>query len=1158
MQLLHAQSGDLNNRQFKKMEIIPDARIQIDTLPLDPHSITITDSLTGTRLDTALYSISGNIITWQIPIAQQAAFQQKKVIIWYRTLPPLFSRPYYHLDTLLLRKAEGETYIGFDYTPYEEKEDLLYTKGMKYDGSFARGISFGNNQSLVFNSEFNLQMAGKIGNDIEVLAAITDQNIPIQPEGNTQKLQEFDKIFIQLKRKNNTLLAGDYELARPNSYFMNYYKKLQGATLTNTSRIGEKGKLDTRFSVAAARGKFSRNILAQQEGNQGPYRLSGNEGERFIIILAGTERVWLDGILLTRGEDRDYIIDYNRGDITFTNKRLITKDSRVIVEFDYTNQQYFRSLSALSTTYERDKLQLSFHLYSEQDSKNFTGERPLDSLERATLRFSGDSTSNILVSGIDTVGTYDPARILYRLTDTLINGVVFDSVLVYSTDPLAAIYSARFTEVGEGQGNYIRLPAAANGQIFAWSAPDPITGNRTGTYEPIYRLTAPILQQMVTVGAAYKLPQGGNISTEIAVSNQDNNRFSDLGNDDNTGIAANVNWRQQWQLGKKEKGWTLLSGANYEFAQTNFRPLNPYRNAEFSRDWNTAVNPIRSNEHLSAAYVNIKKEGLGSVQLESGFFIRDSLYAGFRNAMKADLNWKGFHLDAQASLLESEATDGNSDFFRPKFNFSKTFEALDSWKIGVYGEREKNTRTQGDTITSQSFYYDLLKWYVESPVKDKYQAGGSLTRRLDYAPVHTSELDAFQQSTLANEWNINGKWTQNIRSQLIWNLTYRELKIVDSTLTTQKPNATYLGRLDYNWSALKNTFTSNTTYEIGSGQEQRVIYTYLRTEDGQGNFVWTDRNANEAIDQNEMDPANPVNQALANYIRVTLLSNEFTRTNNVQFNQSLRIDPRSQWGQEKGIRQLLSRFSTQSNWQINRRVRISEGVSAWNPFQLDIVDTALVAVNTITRNTLFFNRANPVYDLQLGQSGSWRKASLVSGFDSQQNDELFFRARWNPGTKFTTTWLFTKGNQNADSDTLLQKSYTIKYYKTEPELSWLPSASLRFIFTYKYQDSRNTLPVVQDSARINHFSLESTFSKSNKASLRVKASFASVVFTGLPNTPVEFAMLGGLQNGSNYLWTIAYDRLLGKNIQLGISYDGRKTGVAKMVHTGRASVRAIF
>ena len=1161
---LSAQTEALSLWRTRQLRITQ-AEQSIDSLPIFPGSVSIFKG--DTEVDSSQYHVRQSNIHWSKEFWKPG--DSTLVAIRYKVLPYPLDKTFNHLDTTAIQIADDGSYIGWELSPYDPDQGLSDLKGLEYNGSFARGISFGNAQNLVLNSSFNLQMAGNLGEDVEILAAITDQNIPLQPEGNTQQLQEFDKIFIQLKKQEHTFIAGDYELRRPESYFMNYFKKLQGATYINERELTNDAQLKTMASGAVARGKFARNTINQIEGNQGPYKLFGGEGERFIIILAGTEKVYIDGALLQRGLEEDYVIDYNRADITFTAKRLITKDSRIIVEFEYADQNYLRSLYAFSSAYQNKKLKLNFNLYSEQDSRNSGSNQQLDSLDRIRLRTAGDGTDGIFGEGIDTLSEFNEFRITYKLVDTTYvvdgQGTLQAQILVYSSNPDSARFTASFLEVGFGNGDYVVDDrAAANGRAFKWVAPNS-AGEAQGNYQIGRRLVAPTQLQMYSLGASYQLGPRSKVSTEIALSNNDQNRFSQLDDKDNVGVAVFTAFENRIPLSKKSTAWQLDNTLTYEFVQDNFRSLNPYRNAEFTRDWNLANqpnSPVSSNEieqateHLINGGLALTHNAGGKLAYDFSSFLRGADYNGFKHTAASRWRKGGFELNADGSLLNVESTGGDSRFFRPRIDFSKTFEQLGGWQLGAYGEREKNQRFHADsnTLTANSFYYDLYKVYIKSPENERFSIGGNYLQRADFTPVDTD----FQQSTLADEVTINGRWNQGRSSQLQWLLTYRQLEIKNTDLTNQEPQETFLGRLEHSLNLFKGALRSTTNYQIGSGQEARVQVTYLKVNPGEGTHIWQDSlyNNDGQVQLNEMEIA-PF-QDIADYIRIVTITNEFIRTNNVQLNQSLRLDPRRLWYQKEGPLRFFSKFSTQSTLLINRKSREAPDVTAWNPFELSIADSALVAITSRIANTLFFNRSNPTYDLQVGQLDSRNRTVLTTGYESRRNSEQFFRSRWNISQQWSLQTYFAHAISQNDSEFFNVRDFSIRQYKAEPRLTFLPNRNFRTILTYKYKDSENTLGDVGERALQHDFTMETTYNRTSSTSIRLNLSFVRIAYDGPRNTPIEFAMLQGLQDGSNYLWNLALDRRLSQNIQLTISYEGRKTGEANTVHVGRAQVRATF
>lgn len=1105
----------------------------------------------------------------------------------YRRLAFDLESPRMRLDSNAIRKAARTGDIAYDYSPYEPDQKPWESAGLNTSGAYTRGLSFGNNQNLVFNSNLNLQLQGNLGNDLEISGALSDNSIPLQPDGTTRQLQEFDRIFIQIKKKNTALSAGDFDLNRPqNSYFTNYFKRLQGGMLRYEGRVSDMLPENTlprslqhdsiRVQVAAAvsKGKFNRQLIQGQEGNQGPYRLQGAEGERFIIILAGTEKVFIDGQLLRRGLADDYVIDYNQGDISFTPKRLITKDIRIIVEFEYAVQSFLRSTLQAGMQWSRPKSRVYFNLYSEQDGRSSSSAQDLSQAARQRLASVGDRIENAFASGIDTLSGFVSDRVLYAWKDTFVCGSA-KRILVYSQNPDSALYAARFSETPAGQGNYVLALSAANGRVYRWVAPDPLTCKPTGNFEPLVRLIAPEQRSLYTAGAQLSPNKGGSLQFETALSKRDYNRLSPLNDNDNLGGACFLSYKQNLWPKAEKNGWQSTVQGNFEYDSKHFQALNPYRPAEFVRDWNTGASSDTVAEQLARLHFQVKQKDWGIIRYDLGSFLRMGVYSGQKQGLLLKLQHRGFEWMTELNVLETTGKMEKTRYTRPKFELAKSFFKEKSttplFKLGLYAERERNSRnaTAQTTLASNSFWYDLYRFYFQTPENASgWMLNASVSQRNDFFPAGNQ----FTQNTRAQDANFNGRWNKvpalaaNAATQsLIWTFSYRNLTIIRPELTPQKPQETYLGRLDYSIAALKNSIALTTGYEIGSGQSPKIAFNYVKVNTGEGQYTWVDRNRDSLLQVDEMEIA--VFQDQANYVRVAITTTEYLRTNNLAFNQNLRLEPRFVWGNKKGWRRVLSKFSSQSTLQINRRARAqAPGVDPWNPFQQIEADSNLISLSKALRNALFVNRANPAWDASITQTEQQSQVILTTGFEQRRTAEQILHGRINFGRQWSLESDLSRSVKKSENQLFNNRNFSIRAFTANPKISWLPKQNFRISTALQWRNSINTLTGIEKATQ-QQVNTEISWNPQSSANaqgfqaanaLRSRLAYTYIRYTGQPNTALAFTMLEGLQNGQNYQWSLNLDRQLSKSMQLSVSYEGRKTGNRPIVHVARAQVRAVF
>jgi len=258
-------------------------------------------------------------------------------------------------------------------------------------GSLLRGLRVSNTGEVNSTSSLQFQAEGDLAGDIHISALLSDESSPIQPEGSSLEISELDKILIQLKSPHFAASFGDINLDFNGGDFLNLNRKIQGIDVSTEFQA-----IQAQGFGSIMRGQYSSIEFSAQEGNQGPYPLWGESGERNIVVLAGSERVWLNGELLKRGETNDYIIDYNLAQLTFSNTTPVGAGDRVVVDFQYISQDYSRLLFGAGVDIEPlSGMQLSVSGISQRDDSGNPLVEVSDSIMEI-LSQSGDSIPDSL------------------------------------------------------------------------------------------------------------------------------------------------------------------------------------------------------------------------------------------------------------------------------------------------------------------------------------------------------------------------------------------------------------------------------------------------------------------------------------------------------------------------------------------------------------------------------------------------------------------------------------------------------------------------------------------------------------------------------------------------------------------------------------------
>jgi hypothetical protein len=414
-----------------------------------------------------------------------------------------------------------------------ESAHASHDENLNVAGYKSFGMSVGSFGQVNLEQGLDVRIGGELKPRTSVTAHLSDQGSSL--DGATREISDFDMIYLALKDPSYGAVAGDQFIAWPFKGLISGQKKIKGLS---ASVSPEK----SRFSVSAFGALSGGNVAIEtkqgQTGKQGPYYLTGKGERDFIQPVGGTIMIRLNGRELEEGADRDFVVDYELGTITFTPKNLIKNEDLIRIEYEYKLFNYQRTLVGTSAGAASADSGFAVQgvFWSESDNKNHPIDLTLSAQDINALKTAGDRIP--YASTARPVHPNDVAREsqLYPLYKKQHIGA--DSLFVYTPydvaapDSVTGFYYVWFRALAPGeQGRYRIAFSDQRGAVYDTCSP------ALATHTDRSPIVAPGARRAGEIRTNVALP-AFKAALNIAGQDNDRNLFSGIDDADNRASAT--------------------------------------------------------------------------------------------------------------------------------------------------------------------------------------------------------------------------------------------------------------------------------------------------------------------------------------------------------------------------------------------------------------------------------------------------------------------------------------------------------------------------------------------------------------------------------------------------------------------------------------------